>query len=86
MDEDQNPIESNYSYRSKIQPRSISFDQIHLISNDFPPLNQKRRDEQRSLIELNDQFAKYLQTIQYLTIENDKLTFLIQIIQNSHRR
>lgn len=38
------------------------------------------------MIQLNDQLANYVQTIEYLTIENQKLILLIQILENSFQR
>lgn len=64
-------------------------DSSHFILNNFPQLNslnKKRKEEQKCFIQLNDQLAKYVQTIEYLTIENQKLILLIQILENSFQR
>ena len=61
----------------------------HVNLNDFPQLNvlkKKRREEKESLVQLNNQLAKYVQSIEYFEIENKKLILLIEIIQNSIER
>jgi len=53
---------------------------------DFPRLNflnKKRKEEKENVIRLNDNLAKYIQTIKYLEIQNKKLFIQIEFIQNT---